>query len=189
MVYTACGKTIYAWRRGSELKHTYLGHQHPVQLLLPFGPHLLSVDSESFLKVGYCQKNLYYEVEHTRPSIYNLCVPAQKWHLTSFNLYTKTSKKCWNCDFFNYIEKIFTQTTLLSVLHWNSSTINLRSICETSYIKAFYAESWVYTQASIYSFCTRCNRNLSVSQYLPTLIAWNGPWPEHRKCLLFTIHL
>lgn len=26
LVYTACEHTIYAWRRGAELKHTYRGH-------------------------------------------------------------------------------------------------------------------------------------------------------------------
>ena len=45
-VYTAAGSTIYAWRRGSELKHTYVGHAAPVHLLLPFGPHFISIDTE-----------------------------------------------------------------------------------------------------------------------------------------------
>ena len=52
MVYSASGKTIYAWRRGSELKHTYIGHENKVCLLLPFGPHLISVDQKSIVKVG-----------------------------------------------------------------------------------------------------------------------------------------
>lgn len=49
--YTASGNTVYAWRRGTELKHTYTGHCSPVHLLLPFGPHLLSVDEDSILKM------------------------------------------------------------------------------------------------------------------------------------------
>ena len=52
MVYSGCGKIIYAWRRGSELKHTYVGHESKVQLLLPFGPFLISVDAKSFVKVS-----------------------------------------------------------------------------------------------------------------------------------------
>lgn len=52
MVYSASGKTIYAWRRGSELKHTYVGHVNNVRLLLPFGPHLISVDEKSIVKVA-----------------------------------------------------------------------------------------------------------------------------------------
>ena len=51
MVYSAAGNDIYAWRRGCELKHTYKGHQSKVKLLLPFGPHLISIDEESQLFV------------------------------------------------------------------------------------------------------------------------------------------
>ena len=51
MVYSAAGKFIYAWRRGSELKHTYSGHESTVKYLLPFGPHLISVDLDSQLLV------------------------------------------------------------------------------------------------------------------------------------------
>ncbi|KAL1418163.1 hypothetical protein MTO96_026176 [Rhipicephalus appendiculatus] len=44
LVYTASGKTIYSWLRGSELQNTFNGHEHEVKLLLPFGNHLVSVD-------------------------------------------------------------------------------------------------------------------------------------------------
>lgn len=50
-IYTACENVIYAWRRGTELKHTYKGHEHTVCALLPFGPHLISVDEDSNVKV------------------------------------------------------------------------------------------------------------------------------------------
>ncbi|ERL92025.1 WD repeat-containing protein 36 isoform X1 [Dendroctonus ponderosae] len=50
-VYTASGNTIYAWRRGTELKHTYRGHEHPIVLMLAFGVHLISIDESSHLKV------------------------------------------------------------------------------------------------------------------------------------------
>ena len=50
-VYTASKKEVYAWRRGNELKHTYSGHKSPVCNLLPYGPHLLSVDVDSNVKV------------------------------------------------------------------------------------------------------------------------------------------
>ncbi|KAK9881958.1 hypothetical protein WA026_018150 [Henosepilachna vigintioctopunctata] len=43
-VYTGAGCNIYAWRRGTELKHCYKGHQFNVNLLLPFGIHLISID-------------------------------------------------------------------------------------------------------------------------------------------------
>lgn len=50
-IYTASGNKIYAWRRGNEVKHVYSGHEAQVHLLLPFGPHLLSVDENSELKI------------------------------------------------------------------------------------------------------------------------------------------
>lgn len=50
-VYTACDTTIYAWRRGTELKHTYHGHKKPIILMLPFGPHLISIDDSSCVKI------------------------------------------------------------------------------------------------------------------------------------------
>ncbi|VEN56885.1 unnamed protein product [Callosobruchus maculatus] len=50
-VYTASGNIIYAWRRGAELKHTYRGHRHPVHLMIPFGPHLISVDESSNVRI------------------------------------------------------------------------------------------------------------------------------------------
>ena len=50
-VYTACENEIYAWRRGSEIKHIYKGHDCTVHTLLPFGPHLVSVDENSNVKI------------------------------------------------------------------------------------------------------------------------------------------
>ncbi|XP_003704996.2 WD repeat-containing protein 36 [Megachile rotundata] len=51
LIYTACRNVVYAWKRGTELKHTYKGHAHTVHSLLPFGPHLISVDENSDVKV------------------------------------------------------------------------------------------------------------------------------------------
>lgn len=50
-VYTSCDNIIYAWRRGTELKHTYTGHTKPVHLMLTFGPHLISIDESNVLKM------------------------------------------------------------------------------------------------------------------------------------------
>ncbi|XP_076239663.1 WD repeat-containing protein 36 [Calliopsis andreniformis] len=50
-IYTACENVIYAWRRGTELKHTYKGHECAVHSMLSFGPHLISVDEDSNVKV------------------------------------------------------------------------------------------------------------------------------------------
>lgn len=51
LVFTVCKNIIYAWRRGTELKHVYKGHEENVHILLPFGPHLLSVDRNSTLMI------------------------------------------------------------------------------------------------------------------------------------------
>lgn len=50
-IYTSCDNVIYAWRRGTELKHVYRGHRKPVHLMLPFGPHLISIDEGSVLRI------------------------------------------------------------------------------------------------------------------------------------------
>lgn len=51
LIYSACGKIIYGWRRGNEIKHKYVGHNAKVMLILPFGRHIISVDEESRLIV------------------------------------------------------------------------------------------------------------------------------------------
>lgn len=48
-IYTASENNVYAWRRGTELKHTYKGHESPVHIISTFGPHLISIDEESNL--------------------------------------------------------------------------------------------------------------------------------------------
>lgn len=50
-VYTACDHVIYAWRRGTELKHSYRGHKGKIHLMIPFGQHLIAVDDESLVYV------------------------------------------------------------------------------------------------------------------------------------------
>lgn len=62
-VYTSCNGIIYAWRRGTELKHTYARHQHDVHIMLPFGAHLLSVDEHSNIKIWDIKtEELYLEL-------------------------------------------------------------------------------------------------------------------------------
>lgn len=46
LIYSACGTIIYAWRRGNEIKHKYIGHATKITHLLPFGMHLISVCME-----------------------------------------------------------------------------------------------------------------------------------------------
>lgn len=49
-VYTSCNDQIYAWRRGTELKHVYKGKNN-FRILLPLGVHLISVDDSNLLQV------------------------------------------------------------------------------------------------------------------------------------------
>jgi len=51
LTYSASGNIIYGWRRGNEIRYKYVGHAAKVHLLLPFGEHLISIDSNSLLKV------------------------------------------------------------------------------------------------------------------------------------------
>ncbi|XP_050316209.1 WD repeat-containing protein 36 [Anthonomus grandis grandis] len=59
-VYTACSNVIYAWRRGTELKHTYKGHGHPIHLMIPFGVHLISVDDNCKVKIWDIKSETVY---------------------------------------------------------------------------------------------------------------------------------
>ncbi|XP_076062093.1 WD repeat-containing protein 36 [Oratosquilla oratoria] len=78
-IYTACNNTIYAWRRGTELKHRYEGHEAQVHLMLPFGPHLISVDKANFLRMWDIKmESLFLEVEFPMKTfeISAICHPA-----------------------------------------------------------------------------------------------------------------
>lgn len=59
-IYTACGNKIYAWRRGTELKHTYKGHKKTVRLMFSFGAHLISVDESSVVKIWDIKKETLF---------------------------------------------------------------------------------------------------------------------------------
>jgi U3 small nucleolar RNA-associated protein 21 len=50
-VYVSSGNVIRALRRGTDVVHEYRGHASPVMTMLPFGPHLISVDEDGVLKV------------------------------------------------------------------------------------------------------------------------------------------
>lgn len=59
-VYTACDSVIYAWRRGTEIKHIYRGHKARIHLMIPFGIHLISVDEESFVHIWDIKAEVLY---------------------------------------------------------------------------------------------------------------------------------
>lgn len=49
--YTAAGNDIYVWKSGNELKRVLKSHKSPVHLLMALAHKLISVDSQSFMKV------------------------------------------------------------------------------------------------------------------------------------------
>jgi len=51
LVFSGAGDTVYAWRRGTELKHVYKGHSGRVTHILPFGPSLITADNAGELRV------------------------------------------------------------------------------------------------------------------------------------------
>lgn len=63
LVYAASGKVIYGWRAGTSVKRIFKGHTENIHLLLPFGGHLISVDSKSVLKIWDIKaEDLYLEI-------------------------------------------------------------------------------------------------------------------------------
>ncbi|KAJ8984723.1 hypothetical protein NQ317_004987 [Molorchus minor] len=71
-VYTACENVIYAWRRGSELKHEYRGHKNKVRLMIPFGAHLVSVDEGSTVKIWDIKSETVYLELKFNPKSFNI---------------------------------------------------------------------------------------------------------------------
>ena len=66
-VYTASGTTIRAWRRGTELKHEYKGHEKKIHLMLPFGPHLIAVDeTNKFIILEFDRNEKRIMVSHSK---------------------------------------------------------------------------------------------------------------------------
>lgn len=112
-IYTSCDNIIYAWRRGTELKHAYRGHKKPVHLMLPFGPHLISIDENSCIKIwDIKQRNVYLEltfanetfkittVAHPYTYINKILIGSEQGQMQLWNI--RTGKliytfKGWNC--------------------------------------------------------------------------------------------
>ncbi|GAB6028898.1 WD repeat-containing protein 36 [Chamberlinius hualienensis] len=73
-VFTASNCIIHAWQGGTEIRHTYKGHEKPVHILLSFGRHLISVDETSSVKVwDIGSEELYVELPFNNE---NFCITA-----------------------------------------------------------------------------------------------------------------
>ena len=99
LVFAAAGNEVYAWRRGDELQRVFRGHTAEVNLMLPFGPHLITLDIEGVLKVweiktGNEHLEMTFNNEKTRvstichPSTYidKILVGSSQGHLQLWNL-------------------------------------------------------------------------------------------------------
>ncbi|XP_061479842.1 WD repeat-containing protein 36 [Rhineura floridana] len=49
LVFASCGSLLHAFARNKEVVHTYKGHKADVHLVLPFGDHVISVDSDNIV--------------------------------------------------------------------------------------------------------------------------------------------
>jgi len=73
LIYTASGAVVRAFYRGRQVHKTFAGHHDSeVHLLLPFGPHLISVDDDS--------KVVVWDVEAQQPYV------EMEFHNDSFNV-------------------------------------------------------------------------------------------------------
>ncbi|KAG5882141.1 hypothetical protein JTB14_005970 [Gonioctena quinquepunctata] len=103
-VYTACNNVIYAWRRGTELQHTYTGHKKNVHLMIPFGAHLISVDESSNVKIWDIKNEAVYG---------ELLFSTKKFQITAL-LHPST-----------YINKILFASDNGEMQLWNVNTLKL----------------------------------------------------------------
>ncbi|KAH0628125.1 hypothetical protein JD844_008892 [Phrynosoma platyrhinos] len=60
LVFASCGSLLYAFARNKEVVHTYKGHKADVHLVLPFGDHVISVDSDNVLIIWDIQSEEEY---------------------------------------------------------------------------------------------------------------------------------
>lgn len=60
LVFASCGNLLYAFARNKEVVHTYKGHNTAIHLVLPFGDHVISVDSDNVLIIWDVQSEEEY---------------------------------------------------------------------------------------------------------------------------------
>lgn len=113
LIFTACHNTIRAWRRGIELKHTYVGHNESVHLMVPLGPYLLSVDASNILKVWNIKtEETFLELSFDPGSFYITAVVHPSTYLNKILLGSKQGRlQLWN---------ISTSKLIHTFAGWNS---------------------------------------------------------------------
>ena len=104
LVFAAAGSDIFVWRRGNELQRVLSSHHALVHTMLPFGPKLLSVDTESVLK------------------IWNIKTGAEELELTFNNEKTKISCLCHPST---YLDKVLVGSEQGHIQLWNIKSTKL----------------------------------------------------------------
>lgn len=96
--YTAADKTIYAWRSGKHLEHTYKGHTKNVHLLLPFKKHLIAVDEDNVLKVwDIKEETVYLEIPFSKTDFSITAIAHPPTYINKIILGSKKGElKLWN---------------------------------------------------------------------------------------------
>lgn len=97
-IYTSSNNVIYAWRRGTELKHKYVGHKKDVHLMLPFGPHLIAVDKSNKLCVWDVKdESLYLEMDFQKKSFEITAIAHPATYINKILMGSKQGKlQLWN---------------------------------------------------------------------------------------------
>ncbi|KAK7069049.1 WD repeat-containing protein 36 [Halocaridina rubra] len=115
-VFTSSNKIIYAWRRGTELKHKYVGHKSDVHLLMPFGPHLIAIDKSNRMCLWDIKdEKLYLDMDFQKKSfeISALVHPAS--YINKILLGSKQGKvQLWNLK---------TCKLIYSFIGWDSEVV------------------------------------------------------------------
>uniref|UniRef100_A0A8C5WWV6 WD repeat domain 36 n=1 Tax=Laticauda laticaudata TaxID=8630 RepID=A0A8C5WWV6_LATLA len=60
LVFASCDALLHAFARNKEVVHTYSGHRTDILFILPFGDHVISIDSESILIIWDVQSEEEY---------------------------------------------------------------------------------------------------------------------------------
>lgn len=99
-IYTSSNKDIYAWRRGTELKHKYVGHKKDVHLMLPFGPHLIAIDKSNKMCIWDIKvEALHMEMEFQKSSFEISAIAHPATYLNKVLLGSKQGKlQLWNLN-------------------------------------------------------------------------------------------
>ncbi|XP_068725814.1 WD repeat-containing protein 36-like [Montipora capricornis] len=96
-VITASGNQITSWKRGKQVA-LFEGHKSDIHFVLSFGPHLISVDDDSNVRVWIVQTTeLYLEMEFSAATFYVTCLVHPSTYLNKILLCSRQGQmQLWN---------------------------------------------------------------------------------------------